>query len=64
LPWEFKRDHEVVRVDPTGRLLVGVKGIDSAVSAAIAGIGIVTRLEEWLRPHPDSKALEPFLEGW
>jgi DNA-binding transcriptional LysR family regulator len=64
LPWEFKRDDEVVRVDPTGPLLVGVNAIDLAVGAAIAGIGIVTHFEEWLRPHLDSKALEPILEGW
>jgi DNA-binding transcriptional LysR family regulator len=64
LPWEFKRHDAVVRVDPTGPLLVGVNAIDLAVSAAIAGIGIVTHFEEWLRPHLDSKALEPILEGW
>jgi DNA-binding transcriptional LysR family regulator len=64
LPWQFKRDDEVVRVDPTGPLLVGINAIDLAVSAAIAGIGIVTHFEEWLRPHLDNKALEPVLEGW
>jgi DNA-binding transcriptional LysR family regulator len=53
-----------VRVDPTGPLLVGINAIDLAVSAAIAGIGIVTHLEDWLRPHLDSKALEPILEEW
>jgi DNA-binding transcriptional LysR family regulator len=63
-PWEFERDGEVVRVDPTGPLLVGISASDLAVSAAIAGIGIVSHFEDWLRPHLNSGALEPVLEGW
>ena len=53
-----------VRSDPTGPLLVGVGVSDLVVSAAIAGMGIVIYFEEWLRPHLDSGALEPILEGW
>src|SRR5215467_6655848 len=64
-PWEFERDGEVVRVDPTGPLLVGMGGAsDLAVDAAIAGIGIVSLFEDWLRPHLDSGVLEPVLEPW
>ena len=37
---------------------------DLAVDAAIAGTGIVTLFEDWLRPHLDSGALEPVLEPW
>src|ERR1700761_3157725 len=41
--WEFERDGEVVRVDPTGPLLVTLGGgTDLAVDAAIAGTGIVS----------------------
>jgi len=57
LPWEFEREREVVRVEPTGPLLVSVSASDLAVSAAIAGMAIVTYFEEWLRPHLDSGAL-------
>jgi DNA-binding transcriptional LysR family regulator len=64
VPWEFERDGEVVRVEPTGPLLVSVTASDLAVSAAIAGMAVVTHFEEWLRPHLDSGALEPILEGW
>jgi DNA-binding transcriptional LysR family regulator len=64
VPWEFERDGEVVRVDPTGPLLVSVNASDLAVSAAIAGIGVISHFEEWLRPHLDSGMLEPVLEGW
>ena len=64
-PWEFERDGEVVRVDPTGPLLVRVgAATDLAVDAAIAGTGVVYRFEGWLRPYLDSGALEPVLEPW
>lgn len=63
--WEFERDDEVVRVDPTGPLIVGVGGAtDLAVEAAIAGVGIVGLFEDWVRPLFDSGALEPVLEPW
>jgi DNA-binding transcriptional LysR family regulator len=64
-PWEFERDGEVVRVDPTGPLIVSVGGAtDLAVEAAVAGTGIIVLFEDWLRPHLDSGALEPVLEPW
>jgi DNA-binding transcriptional LysR family regulator len=63
--WEFERDGEALRVDPTGPLLVGLGGAtDLAVEAAIAGAGIVYLFEDWLRPHIDKGALEPVLEPW
>ena len=64
-PWEFERDDEVVRVEPTGPLLVRIgTASDLAVDAAIAGTGIVYLFEDWLRPHLDRGALEPVLEPW
>ncbi|TIT24477.1 MAG: LysR family transcriptional regulator [Mesorhizobium sp.] len=64
-PWEFERDGEVVRVDPSGPLLVTLGGAtDLKVDAAIAGTGIVSLFEDWLRPHFESGALEPVLEPW
>ncbi|MER8426115.1 LysR family transcriptional regulator [Mesorhizobium sp. M0199] len=64
-PWEFERDDEVVRVDPSGPLLVTLGGAtDLKVDAAIAGTGIVSLFEDWLRPHFESGALEPVLEPW
>ncbi|MHC2569305.1 LysR family transcriptional regulator [Rhizobium leguminosarum] len=64
-PWEFERDGEIVRVDPTGPLIVRVGGAtDLAVDAAISGTGIVCLFEDWLRPYIDSGALEPILEPW
>jgi len=64
-PWEFEREGEVVRVDPSGPLIVQVgAATDLAVEAAIAGTGVISLFEEWLRPHFDSGALEPILEPW
>ena len=63
--WEFERDGEVVRVDPTGPLIVRAGGgTDLAIDAAIAGTGIICLFEDWLRPHLDSGALEPVLKPW
>ena len=64
-PWEFERDGEVVRIDPTGPLLVSLgTATDLAVAAAIAGTGIISGFDDWLRPHFESGALEPVLEPW
>lgn len=63
--WEFERDGEVVRVDPVGPLMVRPgAAVDLAVSAAVAGLGIIHLFEDWLRPHLDSGALEPVLAPW
>lgn len=64
-PWEFERDGEVVRVEPTGPLLVSMgTATDLAVAAAMAGTGIICLFDGWLRPYFDSGALEAVLEAW
>jgi DNA-binding transcriptional LysR family regulator len=63
--WEFERDGEIVRVDPSGPLQVRLGGgSDLLVDAAIAGVGIVFHFEDWLGPHLLSGALEPILQDW
>jgi DNA-binding transcriptional LysR family regulator len=63
--WEFEREGEMVKVEPTGPLLVRVGGAtDLAVDAAIAGTGVIQLFEDWLRPYLDSGALAPVLESW
>jgi DNA-binding transcriptional LysR family regulator len=63
--WEFERDGEIVRVDPTP-LLVARPGAaaDLLLSAAIAGLGIVVLFEDPLRPALGAGTLVPVLEPW
>ncbi|KKW93097.1 MULTISPECIES: LysR family transcriptional regulator [Sphingobium] len=63
--WEFERDGEILRLDPTGPLLVRLgAAADLMVEAAIGGLGIVQIFEDWLRPHLESGELQPVLEPW
>ncbi|MEQ5841812.1 LysR family transcriptional regulator [Paraburkholderia acidicola] len=63
--WDFEQNGEVVRLDPTGPLLVRPgAAVDLAISAAVAGVGVIHLFEDMLRPHLDSGALEPILEAW
>jgi DNA-binding transcriptional LysR family regulator len=63
--WEFERDGEVVKVDPTGPLIVRIgAAVDLAVDAALAGTGVIQLFDDWLKPHLDSGALEPVLQSW
>ena len=62
---EFERDGEIVRVDPTGPLLVRVgAATDLAVDAAVAGAGIIMLFEDWLRPYFARGTLMPVLQDW
>jgi DNA-binding transcriptional LysR family regulator len=64
-PWEYERDGEIVKVEPSGPLLVQVgAATDLAVDAAIAGTGLIYLFEDWLQPYFSSGALEPVLEPW
>ncbi len=63
--WEYERDGEVVQIDPAGPLIVQAgPATDLAVTAALAGTGVIYLFEDWLRPHLDSGALVPLLEPW
>lgn len=63
--WEFERAGEIVRITPAGPLQVSIgSATDLVVDAAVAGVGIITLFEDWLRPYFESGALEPVLEPW
>lgn len=64
-PWEFERNGEIVRIEPNGPLIASVAGAaDLLVDIAVAGGGIVSLFEDWLRPTLDSGVLEPVLPDW
>ena len=64
-PWEFERNGESVRIEPTGPLLVQIgAATELMVDAAVGGVGVIYLFEDWLRPHLASGALEPVLEPW
>ena len=53
--WEFERAGEIVRVEPTGQLIVRAgAATDLAVEAAVQGTGIIHLFEDWLRPYLQS----------
>ena len=63
--WEFEREGEIIRINPSGPLVVrlGV-GIDLAITAACDGLGVVHVFEEWLQPLFNDGRLSPILEPW
>ena len=64
-PWEFERKGRIIKLEPSGPLIVRAgTATELAVDAAIAGCGVIYLFEEWLRPHLDSGALEPVLQSW
>ncbi|AMM16577.1 LysR family transcriptional regulator [Burkholderia sp. PAMC 28687] len=62
--WQFERGDETVRVDPPGRLIVGVDGVWAAIGLACGGRGIIGTFENWLAPCLQSGELQPVLHDW
>jgi DNA-binding transcriptional LysR family regulator len=63
--WEFERDGEIVKVDPSGPLVVSIaSAVDLVIAAALAGTGIIYLFEDWLRPYFAQRALQPLLKPW
>ena len=63
--WEFERDGELVKLEPSGPLVVQIgAATDLGVEAAVGGTGVIYLFEDWLRPYFDSGKLEPVLEPW
>ncbi len=64
VPWDFSRNGEMLRVDPPGRLIIGVDGASAAIDFARNGNGIIATFENWLQPHFDAGDLLPVLPEW
>ena len=62
--WEFERDGQKLTVEPGGPLIVTPTVFDLAVSAAVAGHGVIYLFEEWLEPYITSGQLQPVLSDW
>jgi len=63
-PWEFERDGQKLTVEPSGPLIITPTVADIAVSAAVAGHGIIYLFEEWLEPYLEAGQLVPVLQDW
>jgi len=62
--WEFERDGQKLSVEPSGPMIVTPTVFDLAVSAAVAGHGVIYLFEEWLAPYITSGELKPILSDW
>jgi DNA-binding transcriptional LysR family regulator len=62
--WEFERDGQTLSVEPNGPLIVTPTVFDLAVSAAVAGHGVIYLFEEWLEPYITAGRLQPILQDW
>jgi DNA-binding transcriptional LysR family regulator len=63
--WEFERGGKIVKVNPTGPLVVSIaSAADLVVEAAMAGSGVIYLFEDWLQPYFDRGVLKPVLQHW
>lgn len=61
-PWEFERNGELVKVNPTGPLIASTMDLERG--AALAGLGIISTFEEFLTEGLESGAFRPVLAEW
>ncbi|HSC87182.1 MAG TPA: LysR family transcriptional regulator [Polyangiaceae bacterium] len=65
IAWEFERNGEEFRLEPSGPLSANLgSGVDLLVAAAAAGTGLVYLFDDWLTPLFESGDLIPVLEPW
>lgn len=62
--WEFSRGDVSVKVDPPGRLIIGVDAAQAAIDLARAGHGLLCTFENWLVPALKTGELQPVLPEW
>ncbi|WP_236672173.1 LysR family transcriptional regulator [Croceicoccus sp. YJ47] len=64
VPWELERDGDVITIDPPARLIVDVEAMNSAITLARSGRGIIATFGNWLDPYLKSGELVPVLPDW
>ncbi|TFW18716.1 LysR family transcriptional regulator [Duganella callida] len=62
--WEFEKDGQTLTVEPSGPLIVTPTVSDLAISAAVAGHGVIYLFEQWLQPYLEAGQLQPVLQDW
>lgn len=60
--WEFERAGELVRVNPSSRLIANT--LELQLASAVAGLGIIATFHEFLAPALADGRLEPVLPDW
>ncbi|EOC0040842.1 LysR family transcriptional regulator [Cronobacter turicensis] len=64
VPWQFERNGETIKIDPPGRITIGVDGAYAAIDMARCSKGVIATFENWLQPHFKTNDLEPVLPQW
>ena len=62
--WEFERGSETMKIDPPGRLIVGVDAAAAAIELARCGRGIIGTFQNWLDPYLKTGELQSVLPEW
>lgn len=62
--WDLERGEEAVKIDPPGRVIIGVDGASAAIGLAQAGYGIIGTFQNWLDPYLERGELVPVLPAW
>jgi DNA-binding transcriptional LysR family regulator len=60
--WRFRKDEQSVTVEPKGPLIV--EDMDTAIQAALEGVGVAATLEAVVAPYVASGALVRVLQDW
>lgn len=64
VPWHFERNGETIKIDPPGRIIIGVDGASAAIDLARCNKGVIATFENWLQPHFNTNDLAPVLPQW
>ena len=64
LPWRLRQGAETITVEPASGLVVSVNALNSGLSYAREGMGIIGAFRNWCEDDFRSGSLVPVLEGW
>lgn len=64
LPWTLRNGDETVNVEPVTRLTISVNAMNSGLSYARAGLGVIGMFRNWLEDDFSAGTLVPVLADW